>query len=145
MRLLLSLFCLALIALPAAASQTGNGTSRDITDLIFSEIERYIINEYYGVKPVHDGDGENKAKKNKKGLPPGLAKKKELPPGLSKQLERNGTLPPGLAKRDLPYDLESRLPILPKTHERVIVNEDILLIEKATGRILDILINATHR
>ena len=39
-------------------------------------------------------------------MPPGLAKKKSLPSGLQKQLEKNGTLPPGLAKRELPYDLE---------------------------------------
>ena len=86
-------------------------------------------------KKKHKGNKKDKSKK----LPPGLAKKEQLPPGLAKQLERNGTLPPGLAKRDLPEDLESRLPLLPKTHQRIRVDDDIVLIEKATGRILDIL------
>jgi hypothetical protein len=147
-RRLLSLFALALMALPVAAAQVGTPSTRDIGDIMFSEIERHVIHNYYGVKPgVGDDDGNERYAKGKKdkGLPPGLAKKEELPPGLAKQLERNGTLPPGLAKRDLPYDLESRLPLLPKTHKRVIVDEDIVLIEKATGRILDILFGAVKQ
>jgi hypothetical protein len=37
--------------------------------------------------------------KEKTGLPPGLAMMDELPPGLAMQVEKNGVLPPGLAKR----------------------------------------------
>jgi hypothetical protein len=150
MRLLLTFILLFLVSMPLmSAQQSGPGnTSRGVADIIFSEVEKHLIREYYDKHYGDDDDDKNKKKghkgKNKK-LPPGLAKKDELPPGLAKQLERNGTLPPGLAKRDLPSDLESRLPLLPKSHQRVIVDDDILLIERATGRILDILLGGARR
>lgn len=87
-----------------------------------------------------------KAKKSKgrgkgrgKGLPPGLAKRDSLPPGLQKRLEKHGTLPPGLAKRDIPAGLESKLPELPPGLERIIAGDDVVLLEKATGKILDVI------
>jgi len=45
-------------------------------------------------------------------LPPGLAKKDHLPPGLEGQLQRNGTLRPGLQERvqPLPHSCADRLP-----------------------------------
>lgn len=89
---------------------------------------------------------QNKAKgkgkgrgKGKKGLPPGLAKRKSLPPGLQKQLERNGKLPPGLQTRQLPDELWSKLPPAQQGTERVIADNDVVLIHKATGVVLDIL------
>ncbi len=89
------------------------------------------------------GKGKGKAKGKGKGksgkLPPGLAKKKELPPGLQKQLERGGTLPPGLAKRSLPDELDEKLGDPAEDTERVIVDNDVVLIEKGTGIILDVL------
>lgn len=151
MRLLLTLIPFFLIAMPLSAAQQGGDRQmhQGVADILFTEVEKHLIREYYDKNygDLDDDKGKRKGKKggkNKK-MPPGLAKKEELPPGLAKQLERNGTLPPGLAKRDLPSDLESRLPLLPKTHQRVIVDEDILLIEKATGRILDILFGAARR
>lgn len=72
-------------------------------------------------------------------LPPGLAKRENLPPGLQKQLERNGTLPPGLAKRSLPKDLEGRLNPLNDPYERVIVGEDLILLDPETNLILDVM------
>jgi hypothetical protein len=96
--------------------------------------ERRIIEEYY-----------RQGKKTKsKGLPPGLAKRGgNLPPGLQKQLDRNGQLPPGLQKRlePLPTDLNSRLPRLPEYWERVILERDIILIDRRANRILDIIEN----
>jgi hypothetical protein len=96
--------------------------------------ERRIIQEYY-----------HKGKKGKqKGLPPGLAKRGgNLPPGLQKQLDKNGKLPPGLQKRlePLPVDLDRRLPRLPEYWERVILERDIILIDRRTHRILDIIEN----
>jgi hypothetical protein len=96
--------------------------------------ERRIIQEYY-----------HKGKKGKqKGLPPGLAKRGgNLPPGLQKQLDKNGKLPPGLQKRlePLPVDLDRRLPRLPEYWERVILERDIILIDRRTNRILDIIEN----
>jgi len=94
--------------------------------------ERRIIEDYY-----HKGK-----KSKKKGLPPGLAKRGgDLPPGLQKKLDRDGKLPPGLQKRlePLPTDLDRRLPGLPDYWERVILERDIVLIDRRTNRILDII------
>jgi len=98
----------------------------------FSAEERRIIESYF-----HKGK-----KSKKKGLPPGLAKRGgNLPPGLQKKLDRGEQLPPGLQKRlePLPADLHHRLPRLPDYWERVIVERDIVLIDRRTNRILDII------
>jgi len=112
---------------PAAALDTNRAER-------FLPEERRIIEEYY-----------HKSKKAKqKGLPPGLAKRGgNLPPGLQKQLDKNGRLPPGLQKRlePLPVDLDRRLPRLPDYWERVILERDIVLIDRRTQRILDIIEN----
>ena len=73
-------------------------------------------------------------------LPPGLAKKDRLPPGLEKQLERNGTLPPGLQKRiqPCPEDLVRRLPPPPPDCEHVLIAGHIVLLNRRTNIILDI-------
>jgi hypothetical protein len=80
-------------------------------------------------------------KKNLKGLPPGLAKRKRLPPGLERQLQKNGSLPPGLQKRvhSLPLDLDRLLPDLPNGIGRVIIGVDVVLLDKTSNRILDVL------
>ena len=121
----------------------------EAVDGAFSETEQQLINEYF--KEHRDSSdheyGGGKHKKNKKGknnkkqkgMPPGLAKKSQLPPGLQKQLDRNGTLPPGLAKRSLPSDLERRLPPVNNGMERVIADTHVLLVDKATGIIRDII------
>ena len=79
-------------------------------------------------------------KKNWKNLPPGLAKRRRLPPGLERQLYTNGSLPPGLEKRlhPLPLDLERRLPELPKGVVRVVIGVDVVLLDRNSNRILDI-------
>ena len=91
--------------------------------------ERRVIEAYY-----------HKAGPSK-GLPPGLAKKNKLPPGLQKHLDRTGKLPPGLQKRlePLPADLEARLPRIPDYWERVILERDVILMDRRTQRILDII------
>ena len=73
-------------------------------------------------------------------LPPGLAKKDRLPPGLEKQLERNGTLPPGLQKRiqPCPEDLVRRLPPPPPDCAHVLVAGHIVLLNRKTNLVLDI-------
>ena len=94
--------------------------------------ERRIINEYY-----------RGANTTKKGLPPGLSKRGKLPPGLQKHLEKNGQLPPGLQKRlePLPPALDGRLPSIPEYWERVIIERDVILLDRRTNRILDIIEN----
>ena len=164
----ISLFgCIALammLLLPApqpATAQSSSGQSTGVTrqddrvGQIFSDLEKRIIREVLEGTGAVDADKEvdkdsdddkgkgNKAAKGpgkgqKSGLPPGLAKRDRLPPGLQKQLERNGSLPPGLDRRALPADLEDRLPDRTDT-ERVIVGSDVVQIEKGTDLVLDVI------
>jgi hypothetical protein len=100
----------------------------------FTAEERRIIEDYY-----HQG-----TKAKQKGLPPGLAKRGgNLPPGLQKKLDRDGQLPPGLQKRlePLPVDLDRRLSRLPEYWERVILEHDVILLDRRTNRVLDIIEN----
>jgi hypothetical protein len=79
-------------------------------------------------------------KKNLRNLPPGLAKRRRLPPGLERQLYINGSLPPGLEKRtySLPLDLERSLPKLPKGVVRVVIGVDVVLLDRNSKSVLDI-------
>ncbi len=93
---------------------------------IFGQVERNIIRNFFGAQ----GGRKFKGKK---------FKHKSLPPGLAKHIRRHGTLPPGLRRNYLPPGLSSRLPGLPPGQARVLVGNDVLLIQQATGLILDIL------
>lgn len=132
---------MAAAALPALAEKpekhpTYKGvTAEEAAGTIFTEIEKRIIGEYFGKQVGDAGNGKGKSKE----MPHGLAKRDELPPGLEMQIEKNGTLPPGLAKRDLPSDLTLKLPSLKKGRERKIVGSDVVLIETATGIVLDVI------
>ena len=102
---------------------------------------------------IEDGGKKNKiaiegVKKNKIAIEGGGKKNKtakskgksgELPPGLQKHLEKHGTLPPGLAKKKLPPGLAKRLGLAGSGLERLIVDDDVLLVEAATGVVLDII------
>lgn len=153
-RTLMAALLAGALALPlgaAAATSTGDR----IEDSVFSEVERQIMERYFHEERHErsedgdrDEDGSRKhGKKDKKGkgskggkqgLPPGLAKRDSLPPGLAKR----ETLPPGLEKRALPEDLERRLPPPRKGTERLLVEGAAVLVEKATGKVLDILEDA---
>ena len=154
------LFALLAVSAPGfpAAAQTAG-----VAAAVFSELERRVVNGYFGKRGGEaarkeaddaEGDGKDRGKKGKKHkkakkakgrkgksgqLPPGLARHKELPPGLARVLERDGTLPPGLARRQLPEDLVKRLPPPRKGLKRVIVEKSVVLIEAATGRVLDVM------
>lgn len=91
--------------------------------VVFGEDERRRIRDYYS---------------SDKRLPPGLAKKQKLPPGLARQVERNGRLPPGLQGRPLPRELERRLPSLPDGYVRLRVGLDVVLMERDTRVVVDI-------
>ncbi len=131
-----------------ATSNVGEEIAKGAVHIVFTEMEKKVIREYFE-DPAYGGyteetrksrqGGGKKGKKNNKGMPPGLAKRKELPPGLQRQLERNGTLPPGLQKKALPSDLQTRLPREHRGYERVIVDTDVLLVEIATGVIRDVI------
>lgn len=117
---------------------------------VFTPDEAKVITETLGIllgtetSADDGGKGKKAGKGAKNGLPPGLAKKEALPPGLQKQLERGGTLPPGLAKRSLPADLRARLGPPAAGTERLIAGTDVVLVEKATGVVLDILRDAAR-
>lgn len=142
----LGLLILGAAALPATApavAQNRVTQQDDAVEIIFKEIEKQIIREYFGEDTngaAPRRGGKKKAKGGRGGgLPPGLAKRERLPPGLERQLVKKGTLPPGISKRALPPGLASRLGSVPAGTERVIVGGDIALVEIATGVILDIL------
>lgn len=95
--------------------------------IVFSMHDQEIVRDYY--------------RDRNSNLPPGLAKRNgNLPPGLQKHLERDGTLPPGLQKRVQPFpeDLNRRLPRLPEGYGRVTLGVDILILDRRTQRIVDI-------
>jgi len=109
------------------AADDGDDRGRGGVHVVFSVRDREVIRDYY--------------RDQNSNLPPGLAKRNgNLPPGLQKHLERDGTLPPGLQKRVQPFpvDLERRLPPLPDTYHRVTLGVDILILDRRTQRIVDI-------
>ncbi|MEQ9489926.1 MAG: anti-virulence regulator CigR family protein [Alphaproteobacteria bacterium] len=96
----------------------------EVLDGIFGENDREIIQRYvkdHGIKS------------------------KGLPPGIAKNLERGKPLPPGIAKRFLPSDLEGRLPKLRDGLERIIVGDDVTIIEEGTRIVVDILRDVLKR
>jgi|APSaa5957512535_1039671.scaffolds.fasta_scaffold13824_4 hypothetical protein len=142
----LCVFCFVATSQHVLADDMVKSAVGKAIDAGFSELEREIIGKYYKKEaPVEEKattskKDRKKSKKSKGGLPPGLAKKDKLPPGLEKQLQKNGTLPPGLAKRGLPDDLESQLPAPPEGYERQVVEDAaVVLINKATGKVVDII------
>ncbi len=88
-------------------------------DAGFSELERQIIERYFGGYPAEEEQEMDETKSSKKGKKKGL--------------------PPGLAKRELPEDLDQQLPEPAEGFERTIVENAVVLVEKATGRIADII------
>lgn len=65
-------------------------------------------------------------------------KAKALPPGIALKLSRGGTLPPGIAKRDLPDDLATTLPT--RLGEKYLaVGEDVVLVDEASNVIVDVM------
>lgn len=137
----------------------------EAVDAAFSELERQIITGYYGDKSTgmetgkrkkrsrDDGEDEDdddddydvakKDRKEKKDKDKKKDKKdkkrKELPPGIAKKLERGGQLPPGIAKRYLPEDLEGKLPTVKEGFERIESEGKVMLVEAATGIIVDVI------
>lgn len=146
MRLGIVLVFVCALAAPVGAlsAQAGSAEGEDLVAVIFTEVERRIIEEFFGkdVGQQTKDKGKDKPDKGKaQEMPPGLAQMDQLPPGLQRHLEKYGTLPPGLEKRRLPGDLESLLPRARPGTERVIVDDDVFLIQKATGLVLDILLD----
>jgi len=77
---------------------------------------------------------------NRGHLPPGLAKRETLPPGLEKQLQRKGKLPPGLEKKlqPMPPALEKQLVVLPTGYRRVVIGDNVIVMNVDTSIVYDI-------
>lgn len=119
----LASFALLLNGCALFTSTSGQVVIKDdsgAVDVRIGDNDRRLIGDYY---------------KHKKSLPPGLAKRGgNLPPGLAKR----DKLPPGLQGETLPYDLEKRLAPLPSSYVRVKVGQDIVLMDKKTRVVLDV-------
>jgi hypothetical protein len=121
--------CLAALTIGCASVVGTSGRvviqdeQKNTVDISINTRDRALIEDYYADK------------KRKKGLPPGLAKRGgALPPGLAKR----DTLPPGLQSESLPYDLERQLTPLSGNYVRVRINQDVVLMEKRTRVVLDV-------
>ena len=128
------LSALAVVALGGCATHamtSGRVVIQDenaTVDVAINHHDRTVIRDYY-----------TKVGGKQKGLPPGLAKRNGgLPPGLAKR----DKLPPGLQSAPLPYDLEGRLTRLPESYVRVRIGRDIVLMDKRTRVVFDVMYGA---
>ena len=139
-----------LVSVPGlVAGDVVEDIAKKSAEAVFSEAERQAIEKYYEVtapirgkeyeKEHDDADGKEISVGKKKENGKGKNKRKELPKGIAKKLERGGTLPPGMAKRGLPENLEKELPPAPKGYERIVSDGRVLLSNIATGIISDII------
>lgn len=142
--LILSMISLLLFnTAPVRADDVATAVVREGVKASFDELERQMIYKYFGehtsYREEYNYDRDRDRDYEKKG---GKDKKKGLPPGIKMKLERGGTMPPGIAKRYLPDDLDHQLPPPPHGYERTIVGNDVLLVEIDTGKIADIVTDA---
>jgi hypothetical protein len=102
----------------AGAQSSGRGRVAVVpTDTLSVEIKTQIRN-FYAARP-----------------PSGT---KALPPGIRRNLQRGKTLPPGIAKKSVPNQLQTRLKIA-DGYELLEVGLDVFLVEVATKVIHDVL------
>jgi hypothetical protein len=89
----------------------------------------------------HDRDLRDWYRAHYDHLPPGLTKRDHLPPGLERQLAVNGTLPPGLQKKiqPCPRELEAILPPPPPNYVHVVIGGNLVMYNRATLQIGDVL------
>ncbi|MDH3791170.1 MAG: RcnB family protein [Rhodospirillales bacterium] len=134
---LLSCFALTLAA-PAF--------SGEVSGKLITAAEKEIIRHYFGgstgssqTRP--SGGKQDKAKDKGKSKGKGAG---QMPQGIAMKLQRGGTLPPGIARRDLPSPLIRELPRRPAGQELQVIDDNVVLIEKTTGLILDILEHAAR-
>lgn len=136
---------LSLVSFAADLSGSISIQGRDgQATLAFGTRERQQIVDYYAARPVVAAETEKPNKHGKHGgLPPGLQKKVDrdgkLPPGLQKRLARGDSLPPGIEKRRLPATLEKTLPRLPPDVARSVIGVDVVLVNRKTGLVLDVI------
>jgi len=127
-----------------------------VSDRLFTETERRILNEYLRTQGIEDDDDDgDRKKKHKKGKHKKSKKQKSLPPGLQKKAARGGQLPPGWQKKvargevldadlyevskDLPKGILKQLPESPEGTSIRQIEDRVVRILDATGVILDVL------
>ena len=137
------LSCLALtLAAPAF--------SAELSGKLITAAEKEIIKQYFGGRTgssqtgtsggkEREARGKNKGKDKNKGKGAG-----QMPRGIAKKLQRGGTLPPGIARRNLPSPLTRELPRRSAGQELQVIDDNVVLIEKTTSLILDILEHAVR-
>ena len=123
---------LALISAVPIWISTASGDEIGV-QVVFSNQDAAIISAYYSNQENSHAGGKS-GKSDKKG-------NRGLPPGISKNLARGKPLPPGIAKKFLPVELQERLPPVPDGYERIAVAGKILLVEIATQVIHDVLLD----
>ena len=99
------------------ASDDGTGIGGILVDIVFGDDDRETIRDYYSDRRVNVD---------------------RLPPGIAKNLQRGKPLPPGIAKKNLPDDLESRLAPVDGLRRQILGN-DIALIDPESNVIVDII------
>jgi hypothetical protein len=104
-----------------AGGPGGADAGERLVELAITAAEAALIREWFGDHVPSDLDA--------------------LPPGIRMKVARGGTLPPGIAKKQLPGGLLSRLPAR-AGQEWARVGRDVVLIERATGVVVDILKDA---
>ncbi len=100
----------------------GGGPDVDVSvnvGIVFSDHERRAIYEHYGVSYGGTAKG--------------------LPPGQQKRLAKGKPMPPGIAKKHLPTSLDQRLGVPGSGTARVIIGNDVVLIQVSTGLVLDVI------
>ena len=122
------LAALLIAASPALAQpgkqKQGRGGGGDVdvsvsVGIVFSEQERRAVYDHYGV--AYGGTA------------------KGLPPGQQKRLAKGKPLPPGIAKKYLPASLDDRMGAPRPGTARVIIGNDVVLIQVSTGFVLDVI------
>jgi Ni/Co efflux regulator RcnB len=125
---------LALFGGLASAGDHGHGKHEDRDDdrdrNYYSDHDRDQMHRWYEQR---EGDHDD--------LPPGLARHDRLPPGLEKQLRVKGTLPPGLRKKmyPCPEEVERQLPPPPPGCEHTVIGGHVVLVNRSTYVVLDII------
>ncbi len=104
---------------PPDRGQTGEGVLESVAGATIDNIAAQTIRGYFQSNPMPV---------------------QGLPPGIARNLGRGKPLPPGIAKRFLPTDLQAQLPAYPG-YELLIADRNVLLVSVASGIITDILLD----
>ena len=116
-------------------------TGADVAGKLITAAEKEIIRHYFATGTKSTG-GQAASGKKGKSKDQGA---KQMPQGTAMKLERGGMMPPGIERTRFPSDLLRQLPNRPAGQESGIVGNDVVLIEIATGLILDILTDGARK